>query len=68
MVFLSIVTIKTKVNLSLYENNNVSNITQSYIGSISEDELAEYKEQGNDGYSLNDQIGKAGAESYLNPS
>ena len=41
-----------------------SNIT-GYIGSISEDELAEYKEQGNDSYSLNDQIGKAGAESYF---
>lgn len=41
-----------------------SNIT-GYIGSISEDELAEYKEQGNDSYSLNDQIGKTGAESYF---
>ena len=41
-----------------------SNIT-GYIGSISEDELAAYKEQGNDSYSLNDQIGKTGAESYF---
>lgn len=41
-----------------------SNIT-GYIGSISEDELAQYKEEGNDSYSLNDQIGKTGVESYF---
>lgn len=41
-----------------------SNIT-GYIGSISEDELADYKAQGNDSYSLNDQIGKTGVESYF---
>ncbi len=41
-----------------------SNIT-GYIGSISEDELASYEEQGNDSYSQNDQIGKTGVESYF---
>lgn len=41
-----------------------SNIT-GYIGSISEEELAKYEEEGNDTYSQNDQIGKTGAESYF---
>lgn len=41
-----------------------SNIT-GYIGSISEDELASYEEQGIESYSQNDQIGKTGVESYF---
>ena len=36
-----------------------------YIGSISEDELAQLEEKGNTNYSMNDNIGKTGIESYL---
>lgn len=40
-----------------------SNIT-GYLGAISEAELAQKQEEGNDNYSANDQIGKTGIESY----
>ncbi len=36
-----------------------------YIGSISEDELTALEEKGNTNYSMNDNIGKTGIESYL---
>ena len=41
-----------------------SDIT-GYIGSISEEELTEFEDAGNTNYSMNDNIGKTGIESYL---
>ena len=46
------------------ESTYFSDIT-GYIGSISEEELAEYEENGNSDYSMNDNIGKTGIESSL---
>ena len=46
------------------ESTYFSDIT-GYIGSISEEELAEYEEKGSTDYSMNDNIGKTGIEYYL---
>ena len=58
------VTIQQDYTRVYADSKYFSNIT-GYIGSISEEELAEYQAEGNDSYSQNDQIGKTGVESYF---
>ena len=47
-----------------YADSKYFSAVTGYIGNISEDELAAFKEQGDSPYSQNDQIGKIGIESY----